>query len=631
MPVFPYRIVLWGGLLLPGGLLTAPAWAQMQMPPLLSSLLNPPAALPEKEEETVFLPLTFSGQTAPPPPPNHPNTSVATQRARRGKTVVKKFSELTWSLEGGYFRSPSSVQVVYTDPTDPTPVTLTAQSVDYDGKSGLLKGRGGFRLVRADATFTGKEIDYNFVKRSGEVLEGIVEAPYFRMNGSRLLARADGAYVVENGLFTTCEHTRPDYQIRARQLTVLPNQYVSARGVALYLGGTKLISVPSLRRNLRTTSAVSFPRINYNRAEGPTIRLNDNSIRKSNETLDYDFRLSFRGLPIGFLAYQRDLSRTAPDALPPVSILPTLDNPLRGFLEQLAPPTFQDYSLGRFATDALPRKTFFATVQNNQFVFNRNSFNLTISRFPEVGVNFANILARSPRTQRDPNDSNAAPTTIDPNNTSIVLQKIRNAPFLLDAAVTLGAIREMPTRLSTGRLGLRLSAASQPFLLGPRMSLRFGLSQWINAYGTGNVYGIFSPEIDLNYVPTSTSLLGIGYRYASDWGRTPFVFDRRDIRHELMLRYQVGGPWAFGVATRLDLERARSYESEIAILRNFDCMQFGIGYRFQAQQFNFIINLLPPAPNRIRERRTPLPAMPGLPGPNETDSLSKASIGQKER
>jgi hypothetical protein len=60
-------------------------------------------------------------------------------------------------------------------------------------------------------------------------------------------------------------------------------------------------------------------------------------------------------------------------------------------------------------------------------------------------------------------------------------------------------------------------------------------------------------------------------------------------------------------------------------------MQFGIGYRFQAQQFNFIINLLPPAPNRIRERRTPLPAMPGLPGPNETDSLSKASIGQKER
>ena len=224
-------------------------------------------------------------------------------------------------------------------------------------------------------------------------------------------------------------------------------------------------------------------------------------------------------------------------------------------------------------------------------------------------MEFANILGHFPD---DPSEEKAVQNV---NNTEIALHHIPNAPFLLDAGLSAGVIDENPTHATSGRLALRVSAATQPLLLGKRLSLRAGVTDWANLYTRGTAYNLLMPEIDLNYVPTRTSLLSVGYRYETDIGRTPFLFDRRDLRHELHLRYQVGGPWAFGISTSYNLENFRTFETQIVALRNFDCMQIGVGYRFQAQQFNVIFNLLPPTPNRAARRRAPLEAFDVGPAP----------------
>ena len=318
-----------------------------------------------------------------------------------------------------------------------------------------------------------------------------------------------------------------------------------------------------------------------------------------------DARIGLKYPIIGFFAYRQDLQRTPPGLLPPLNRAADLTDPLRGILEQLSPPTFEDYTEGRYPVELGPRITLFGALQSRQRVTNRNRYDLLLSRFPEIGVNFANLLGHTPDAAAI--SKNAAALGANETRADSILKRIPNAPFLLDASVSYANVFESPTRVNTSRFATRLNLASQPILVGRRLSARFAVTNFLNYYGTGTLYDMLAPEADLNYVPTRTSLLGVGYRYATDSGRTPFAFDRRDVTQQLRLRYQVGGPLAFGIQAGYDLRTFHNYETQIAVVRNFDCMQLGFSYQFRAQSFNIIFNFTPPTANRERIRRENIP------------------------
>ncbi len=514
------------------------------------------------------------------PPPSPPVS---------GSIEIQQFKKLRWSPQVGSFKSNGDVVVLF-HPNDGSPASrLTAQDVEYNAETGFVKAKGNTRLLRPEGEFSGEEINYNFAEHYGSVLKANLRAEVkgtlFTMRGEKIEATPKGSYVLERGYFTTCEKDPdPHYSLFARRIEVLPNQFVKGNGVRLNLFGRNLITVPSYRRSLKQSTAPALPSPGYSKAEGITFRVSDQVIQEPSRTLDYDFRLSLKGLPIGFLQYQTDLSPTSPNALPPLGQQSLLTEPLIGYLDRLAPLTYQDIAQNRLSIEPEPRETLFAVLQHRQYVFNRRRDKLLVSRYPEVGVQFSNLLGRR-QAQDAPRDY--------PTGTEGLLRRVPNAPFLLDVAASGGLIHEEPTRQDAARLGIRINAATQPILLRKNVSLRFGVSDWLNAYSRGTLYHLISPEADLNYVPTSTSFFSIGYRYADDQGSSPFDFDRRDMRHELRLVWQSGGAWGFRISNRYNIENWRSYESEVAIIRTLDCLQYGIGYRFQSQQFNLIFRLIP--------------------------------------
>src|SRR5579871_1954352 len=491
------------------------------------------------------------------------------------------------------------VLIVYTDPKTNKLTTLSAQTVDYDDQTRKVTAVGygkvlangmvehPITLKREDGTFTGNRIEYDFDDRIGLVEQALVQSEFFRLSGEKIQANKDGTFTVTRGHFTTCNKHKPDYEVAAAHLTVYPNHYVSARNITLYLGGVKLLPVPSYRRNLQSSSQVAgLIKPGYNSKDGLTLQTADTPIQQTHTTFDYAASLNFRRWPTGFLLYQHDLSPTPSDALPPRGVLPTLGDPLRGILETIAPPTYRDYAEVRTLEPYPRRFTVYSILSNEQFIFNRRRNDLSLSRFPEFGFRYANVFGHLPPASVSP----------IPVETSL-LERVPNAPFLLDIYGSAGVLREQPTNITAGRFASRINLASQPAPIGRRLSFRAGISDWFNVYTQGSLYNIVSPEAEVDYIPTSTSVFNIAYRYLDDNGTTPFVSDMRDIRHELRLQYQVGGPITFGVVGKYDIERSRPYDAEIAVVRNLDCMQFGVAYRFRSSQFNLIFNLIPPGRN----------------------------------
>lgn len=545
----------------------------------VSALPDPTAAQPPKKGQ--------AGGKAPIPP---------------GSISVRRFQHVRWSPSGNKFRSTGSVQVVYKNSSDPTDkgTTLTAQDVNGDAETGQMEASGGIRIERVEGTITGQTTKYNFISNAGYVTDAIAITDFFRMSGKRIETQADGSYSVIDGNFTTCVNGRPDYRIQAHRLSVNPNRLVTARNISFYAGSTRLISLPSFRRNLQAGATAPFPTIGYNKTEGMVLQYRDSPLVETNRTLDYQVRANFTRHPTGYLAYQLDLNRTPKGELPPRSLVPYLEDPLRGFLEQLNPPTYRDYVSERYLGEPEPRTSLFAAVQWDQSVYNRQRTDLVVSRYPQVGVRFANVLGHSRAGRPAGAEQDVNPV----GSTEAALTRIPNAPFLMDFALSFGFFRELPTDVHDSRLSLRTDIASQPIIFGKRLSWRLGATNWLSAYGNGNTYNLLSMEAELNYVPTRTSIFGVGYRFLDDDGNTPFVFDHRDIRHELRLRYQVGGPWAFGISTSYDLERSRNHDTELAVIRNFDCMQVGLAYRVRSQSLNVVFNLLPPITNRARRLKS---------------------------
>ena len=549
------------------------------------------------------------------PTPPKPALTTPGPPLRPGVITIDSFG--SWDIINDIIQFPDGVRLTYTETASKATTTLTAQSAEYDPKTGLLTAHKSARLERTEGSFVADEITYNLVTRAGFVTNAIAESDYFRMRGDRIEALPDGSYQIENGVYTTCIRGRPDYQIRAKRLRIKPNQYVSARNVTFFAGPTALISLPTLTRSLTRSSNAPIPTPGYNSTDGFFLNLRDTPIVEPRRSLGFDLRLNFRHLPTGFAAYEFDLKPPAPRAPSPRTLRRSLSDPLRGYLEQLTPPTYREYAEDRYEDEFAPRATAGVVLQNDQFVYNRRRTDLRVSRFPEVTARFINLLGRSrdanalQTAQDNATDVNGVPTgpagaTINP-----ILQRTSSAPFLLDVSLNAGGISEYPTNVTAGRFSVQTNASTQPLLVGRRISLRFAVSDWINAYTSGSWYHLFSPETELDYLPTSTTRLGIGYRYSNDTGRTPFAFDRLDVRQELRLLFQTGGPIGFGIENKFDLERSRAYDTEVAVVRNFDCMQVGFAYALRGQQFNVIFHLFPPTRNRAARRATPLRSAPG--------------------
>jgi hypothetical protein len=519
-------------------------------------------------------------KTSQPPPP------------RLGEVTIDRYRELIWQPEDNYFLSPGPVRIILRDADTGQETVLTADDAeaipvkDAQGRpTGELdiKVKGHLRLERPEGVLSGRALSYRARSQTGEVSDAEGRVENLLLHGRRIELLPGQVLRATDASFTTCDRARPDYHITAREIRINAGGKVKAKNVTFWLGSSRILSLPYLEKTFRHTVENPIPLPGFSKENGLQMRFSNDIVSEPSLSFNYNITLSLRRTPQGLIAYERDLGATPEDAAPPQTHVQTITDPLRSALESHP-------ALLRESTDPIEgnrRTTFYALLDNGGFVYNRNRTDLRVSRLPEIGLSLSNILSR----QALPDDPNAPRP---PAESAFGKGFFSPGKWLLNADAGMGYVQERPTGAEDAKLGFRAEAISPLFRVAGPLYVRYGGTAWTSAYSSGNAYALLGPEAELSYLPNRRTLIGAAYRYFQDFGKTPFLFDRRDVRHELRLRYGfLGTHWAYDLGVNYDMERKRAYDTLVSFRRRFDCMEVGISYHTRSQGFSIILNLLP--------------------------------------
>jgi len=136
-----------------------------------------------------------------------------------------------------------------------TKALLTADRVRVDQAAGDLYADGSVRVQKDDQTWIGEHIHYNYKNNTLDGQDfragkpgGYLTGPSFA--ASNINRGTNELYTTTNSFFTTDDYSEPLQQIRAREIKIIPGQYMEARNATLYLKGIPVFFFPYFRHNL---------------------------------------------------------------------------------------------------------------------------------------------------------------------------------------------------------------------------------------------------------------------------------------------------------------------------------------------------------------------------------------------
>jgi LPS-assembly protein len=208
----------------------------------------------------VLLPVNLFAQAPPPPPPALPiPTPTPTKAAGKASefgpllpftsargpaTIPIEINSEQTRFEAGIAVAEGDVVVRYGD------VTIYCDYAEYNPDTHDIVLRGNVRLYRERYAFTADRAIYNLQTRQLKMSDfGGPKLP-FQVLGDTLLSLKENEYTILNGLITTSDSSKPDYQLRARTIRIYANDRIILSNVTLFVGRTPVFWFPYIYQSL---------------------------------------------------------------------------------------------------------------------------------------------------------------------------------------------------------------------------------------------------------------------------------------------------------------------------------------------------------------------------------------------
>lgn len=149
--------------------------------------------------------------------------------------------------------------------------TLSARKARANEKTGLVDAEGDVYIEREGHIWRSEKMRYNFY--TGEVLGSDFrtgQTPYFAEGKALAGDHKAGVYVGREGSVTTDDYAESaGYRIRAKNIIIVPGEYVEATHAVLYLGKVPVFYFPYYRRSLKDEASHISLTPGYRSVYGP--------------------------------------------------------------------------------------------------------------------------------------------------------------------------------------------------------------------------------------------------------------------------------------------------------------------------------------------------------------------------
>lgn len=425
-------------------------------------------------------------------------------------------------------------------PTAPAPVCVSASSFELQGSK--IFAKGGMRIQKGTQRFLADEAEYDLDAETG---------------------------TARNVFFTTCTCERPDYHITAGSLMIRPNDKLVARNVSVYLGRTKLLTLPRmmLRMGGRSSTSSIFPRVGNDSRDGITLRqaLRLIDTNQARSTLDLKLtqkhslqasvnaRYGVGGRLVDFPGrYVTYGTRRSRELNVPQPIADDCD-------PQLLRPT------------NAARLQPFGLFTMRQRTYDANDPGLVVYRQPELGVSYLGSQLSFTRHKLDP--------------------RLELYPQI---TASWGLYKETPGQnTSLSRTQVVMQGAVNTLWLGPRTTIQpLGIASYAD-YPEGQSFRTWGWGIDAAHLARNDAYYSARYISRTSSGKTPFQFDNVDIKRELDITAQTYlHRHVFGLALNYDVSDMSLYDWEALYGQRTDCLGMYIRWNNRFRHLSFDIGLI---------------------------------------
>jgi LPS-assembly protein len=129
---------------------------------------------------------------------------------------------------------------------------LVAERASVDRLSGWVVADGAVRIENEGQIWVGEHLSYNFLTRQMTAEQFRTgKAPVYLSARSLAGGTSNGIYYATNALVTTDDSDQPFQTIRAKSVTIVAGEYVTARHAVVYVGGIPVFYLPYFSRPLK--------------------------------------------------------------------------------------------------------------------------------------------------------------------------------------------------------------------------------------------------------------------------------------------------------------------------------------------------------------------------------------------
>jgi hypothetical protein len=178
-------------------------------------------------------------------------------------------------------------------------IRIQARKIQYANKieNGIriqkIVAEGDLMLEYANRAFVGSRLEYDFIQKTGILLDGKTFVDIWFLGGDKIELKNDGSFYISNAFVTTCEDQENTWEIKANRVKITEDRLLSAKNIKFRFFKVPLFWLPAFKSNLKafTDSPIRYKLI-WDKGLGPRLTMRYRVF--SWKDLNLFFRLDYR-------------------------------------------------------------------------------------------------------------------------------------------------------------------------------------------------------------------------------------------------------------------------------------------------------------------------------------------------